>query len=119
MAQRYYQQGNTGVYVLELEGNLTRSDKDSLESLTKTLGELSKKEGLKELIIYQPNENLKIDPIGVGQLIGLCTTLSKGTSGIKTSFVGLKGAFKTLFERCKFERAFKTYYTLEEALGSS
>jgi|SRR3989344_9156683 len=116
MAQRYYEQGNTGTYVLELEGDFTDRDKESMQALEKTVNELSKNPELKRLIIYQKG-SVQIDTAGLGQVVGLCASLyQRKVNPVKASFVGLDGAFYILFERCKIGNVFEKYDTLEEAI---
>ncbi len=124
MAQKYYErEGHPGTYVLEVEGNLTGEDPESIELLSRTVDELGKKQGLKRLIIRQSGE-LKIDTAGLGQILSLCGPAYLRKK-IKTSFVMPKGdgtsekePFQFLYERCNISRIFPRYDTLEEALNA-
>ena len=122
MAQRYYEyESHPGTYVLEVEGDLTGGDPQSIESLSKTVDELGKREGLKRLIIMQSG-NLEIDTAGLGQILSLCGPAYLKRK-IKTSFVMPKGdetsekrPFQFLYERCNISKIFPRYETLKEAL---
>ncbi|MBI2044805.1 hypothetical protein HYT23_01990 [Candidatus Pacearchaeota archaeon] len=119
MASRYYEKNNTGIYVLELEGNFTRVDQPSVDSLEKAVEELLNKPELNGMIIYQVSENLRIGSMGTSQIISLCASLSKRPESVKPKFVGVRGTFAEILKKCRFDKIFKRYDTLEEALADN
>jgi len=108
MNSYYYKYNDTDVYVLELKQSLITTPEVAL--LSDQISELLNEPNLTGVIIHQTDKDLKINSGGLGQLIRLVPK--------KAVTCNSSGKLKRILIIAKFDRQFKDYHTLEEAVES-